>query len=206
MRVEILDIGSGNIKSIQNWIERLHVSTRVVTKASDIKSKFIILPGVGSAGSYMNRLRKSEFDKAIIEHIGNDGRLMGICLGFQIMGHYSQEDNGIEGLGILDCYTEKLNNNSAHNGWEEFNFKRIDLKNQSFNSELKLTRKKNIHGRVFYNHEYGVVNNDNNAYCKIVSDDYSKYSSMIVKDNIIGIQFHPEKSQQTGLDIISMIL
>lgn len=206
MTVEILDIGSGNIKSIQNWIERLSVPTRIVTKASDIKSKFIILPGVGSAGSYMERLRKLEFDKAILDHVGNDGRLMGICLGFQIMGHSSQEDNGVEGLGILDCYTERLDNNSTHNGWEEFNLKKTDLTNQSFKSELKLTRKQNIHGRVFYNHEYGVVYNEESAYNKAVSDEYCKYSSMIVQDNIIGIQFHPEKSQQTGLDIISMIL
>jgi imidazole glycerol-phosphate synthase subunit HisH len=206
MTVEILDIGSGNIKSIQNWIERLSVPTRIVTKASDIKSKFIILPGVGSAGSYMERLKKTEFDKAILHHVNNDGKLMGICLGFQIMGHYSQEDNGVEGLGIVDCYTERLDNNSTHNGWEEFNFKRTDLENQSFNSELKLTKKQNIHGRVFYNHEYGVVNNTDKTYNKSISDEYSKYSSMIVQDNIIGIQFHPEKSQQTGLDIISMIL
>ena len=206
MTVEIIDIGSGNIKSIQNWIERLNVPTKIVSKASEIKSKFIVLPGVGSAGSYMKRLRKLEFDKAILNHINNDGRLMGICLGFQIMGHYSQEDNGVEGLGILDSYTERLTNNSTHNGWEEFNFKRTDLIGQSFNSELKLTRKQNIHGRVFYNHEYGVVSRGDEGYNKIISDEYSKYSSMIVNNNIIGIQFHPEKSQQTGLDIISMIL
>lgn len=206
MTVEIIDVGSGNIKSIQNWIERLSVPTRVVSKASDIKSNFIIMPGVGSVGSYMQRLRKSEFDKAIVDHVNNHGRLMGICLGFQIMGHYSQEDSGVEGLGILDCYTERLANNATHNGWEDFNFKRTDLINQSFSSELKLTRKQNIDGRVFYNHEYGVVNNEDKAYNKVISDEYNRYSSMIVRDNIIGIQFHPEKSQQSGLDIISMIL
>lgn len=206
MRVEILDIGSGNIKSIQNWIERLHVQTRVVSKASDIKSEFIILPGVGSAGSYMKRLREAEFDKAILEHVHNNKRLMGICLGFQIMGHYSDEDNGVEGLGILNCHTKRLADGSAHNGWEEFNFKKTDLLNQSFHSELKLSKKQNIQGRVFYNHEYGVLNHEDGAYNKAISEKYAVYSSMIVKDNIIGIQFHPEKSQQTGLDIISMIL
>lgn len=206
MRVEILDIGSGNIKSIQNWIERLHVPTRVVSKAFDIKSNFIILPGVGSAGSYMKRLKKAEFDKAILEHVHNNKRLMGICLGFQIMGHYSEEDGGVEGLGILECHTQKLTNSSTHNGWEEFNFKKTDLNAQSFHSELKLSRKQNIQGRVFYNHEYGVVNSESTAYNKVISDEYDKYSAMVVKDNIIGIQFHPEKSQQTGLDILSMIL
>jgi glutamine amidotransferase len=206
MIVDILDIGSGNIKSIQNWIEKVNVSTRVVTKATDIKSNFVILPGVGSAGPYMDRLRKKEFDKAILDHIDNNGRLMGICLGFQIMGYSSEEDGGVEGLGILDSHTKRLDNNSIHNGWEEYIFKKSDLQKQSFQSRLKLTRKQNINGRVFFNHEYGVISNAENIFNKKISNKYNKYSSIIVKDNIIGIQFHPEKSQKTGLDIISMIL
>ncbi|MFT5660481.1 MAG: glutamine amidotransferase [Sulfurimonas sp.] len=205
MLVDIIDIGSGNIKSIQNLIEHLNVQTNIVRKTSDLKSNLIILPGVGSAGSYMKRLKEKEFDKAILHHINNNGRLLGICLGFQILGHYSEEDNGVEGLGILNSHTKKLLN-STHNGWENFDFKTNEMKNQSFNSQLKLTRKKNIRGRVFYNHEYAVVNHEEKAYTKTISDQYNQYSSITIKENIIGLQFHPEKSQQTGLNLISMIL
>ena len=206
MYVDILDIGSGNIKSIQNWIERLNVSTRIVTKANDIKSNFVILPGVGSAGPYMDRLKKKEFDKAIYDHVNNNGRVMGICLGFQIMGHSSEEDNGVEGLGLLDFNTKRLEGHAIHNSWEEFSFRKSELLDQSFNNQLKLTKKQNIKGRVFFNHEYGVVCNDTKVYNKVISQELHNYSSFIVKDNIIGMQFHPEKSQHTGLDIISMIL
>jgi len=205
MTVDIIDIGSGNIKSIQNWVERLNIMTRIVKDISELKSNFIILPGVGSVGSYMDRLKNKNFDKAIIEHVNNNGKLVGICLGFQILGKFSEEDNGVECLDILDCYTQKIQK-SSHNGWEKFHLQKINLINQFSYGEMKLTRKQKIDGRVFYNHEYGVISNELNAYNLYIPNKNSKYNSMIVKKNIIGIQFHPEKSQQTGLDIMSMIL
>lgn len=206
MTVEIIDIGSGNIKSIQNWVERLNVPTKVITKATDIKSEFVILPGVGSAGSYMERVKKGDFDKALLEHINNGNRLLGICLGFQLMGYSSDEDGGVEGLNILKGITKKLDKSYSHNAWEKFILRKDELKSQSFNSALKLTKKQNINGRVFYNHEYGFILEDNNSFNKAISVEYDKYSSIVVSGNIIGIQFHPEKSQQTGLDLMSIIL
>lgn len=204
MIVDIIDIGSGNIKSIQNWVERLNIITRIVENVSELKSDFIILPGVGSVGSYMNRLKSKGFDKAIIKHVNNNGKLMGICLGFQILGKFSEEDNGVNGLGILDCYTQRIAG-SSHNGWEKFHLQKKYLLNQFSYGEMKLTRKQKIDGRVFYNHEYGVISKELNAYNLYIPHENNKYNSMIVKNNIIGIQFHPEKSQQAGIDIMSMI-
>lgn len=206
MVVEILDIGSGNIKSIQNWIERVNVPTRVVTKSTDIKSEFLVLPGVGSAGSYMDRMKKGDFDKAVLEHVNEGKRILGICLGFQLMGFSSEEDGGIEGLCLLNGKVERLQKQSSHNGWEKLHFNKNELGEQSFNSQYKLTRKQSIQGRVFFNHEYGFVPNDTKIFTKPISEAYKKYSSLVVKNNVIGIQFHPEKSQQTGLELISMIL
>jgi glutamine amidotransferase len=203
MRVDILDIGSGNIRSVQNFVARLHVPTRVITKAVDIKSEFLILPGVGSAGSYMNRMKSGDFDKAVLEHVYSKKPILGICLGFQIMANFSEEDNGVEGLGIINGRVEKI---PQHNGWEDFNFKSRELEENPFTPKLKLTRRQNIKGRVFFNHEYGFVPNDSSAFNKPISNVYNKYSSMVVKENIIGFQFHPEKSQKTGLELISMIL
>ena len=204
MVVNILDIGSGNVKSIQNWIERLHVPIKIITKATEIDSKFLILPGVGSAGFYMQNLKKGGFDKAIKEHIYNNNSILGICLGFQIMGSFSEEDGGVEGLGILDGRVKKLE--FSHTGWEKFQFKKQDLGEHKFNSKLKLTKKQNIDGRVFFNHEYGFISDSKDVFSKSISDDLKKYSSMVVKNNIIGMQFHPEKSQQTGLELLSMVL
>lgn len=206
MTIEIVDVGSGNIKSIQNWIERLNIQTRVITKANNINSNFVILPGVGSAGSYMERMKKTGFDKAITEHVLEGNKLLGICLGFQIMGNYSDEDGGVEGLSLINGCVKKLRNSTNHNGWEKFSLKKDDLENNSFYSDFKISRKRNINGRVFYNHEYGFINDDISSFNIAISSEYNDYSALVVKNNIIGIQFHPEKSQNTGLELISMIL
>jgi glutamine amidotransferase len=206
MKVDILDIGSGNISSIKNWIEKANVPARVVKNAQDIESDLLILPGVGSAGSYMARIIAGNYDIAIREHLGNGGRLLGICLGFQIMTKYSEEDGGVDCLGLIDGHVERIGIDISHNGWEPLQFRTNEMNEQSFHNQYKLTKKRVLNGRVFYNHEYGVVNKENKSFSTPVSPNFRQYSGLFVKDKIIGIQFHPEKSQITGLDLISMIL
>jgi glutamine amidotransferase len=206
MKVDILDIGSGNISSIKNWIEKANVPARVVTNAKNIESDLLILPGVGSVGSYMRRLRDGKYDVAIREHLNQGGRLLGICLGFQIMTKYSEEDGGVDCLGLIDGHVERIGADTSHNGWEPLKFRTNEMNKQSFHNQYKLTRKRVLNGRVFYNHEYGVVNKENESFSTPVSNHFPQYDGLFVKDKIIGIQFHPEKSQITGLDLISMIL
>jgi glutamine amidotransferase len=206
MKVDILDIGSGNIRSVKNWIEKSNISTRVVTKPEDIQSEMLILPGVGSAGSYMKRMRAGSFDEAIKEHVNRGQRLMGICLGFQLLMEYSEEDGHIDGLGLLRGHVERLSGSISNNGWEQLSFHRHEMNGQNFGSKYHLTQKRIFNGRVFYNHEYGVISRDNEAYTLPVSDKMKQYSGLLIKDNIIGIQFHPEKSQVSGTDLINMIL
>ena len=206
MKVDIVDVGTGNVRSIKNWVEKCNVDARSVRRVDDLVSEVIILPGVGSARPYLDRLRKNLFDTAIIEHVQGGGRLIGICLGFQIMSSFSQEDGGIEGLSLIDAEVKRLENRESHNEWEPFAFRKDQMNGQSFSSSEKLSRKTILDGRVFYNHEYGVINNDPHAFSVPVSLKLNQYSGMFVKDKIIGIQFHPEKSQLTGLELISMIL
>ena len=206
MAVDIIDLGSGNIRSITNWIEKSNISARAVQDVNELTSEVLILPGVGAAGSYMERLRKNAFHTAIINHVGNGGRLIGICLGFQIMCSFSEEDGGVEGLGLVDGEVERLSDERSHNGWESLYLRKDNMKKQTFNAKENLSRKTVLNGRVFYNHEYGVVNKDSEAFTIPVSPEFGQYAGLFVKDKIIGIQFHPEKSQLTGLELISMIL
>jgi len=206
MNVNIIDIGSGNIRSIKNWIEKTNIKCNSVSRASELNANVVILPGVGSAGSYMSRLKNRRFDDAILKHLNQGGRLIGICLGFQIMAKFSEEDNGVCCLGLIDAEVKKLSAEKSHNGWEELSFRKDKMNNQVFNSEQNLTRKRILNGRVFYNHEYGFLNNDNDAFSLPVSQKHEEFSGMFVKDKIIGLQFHPEKSQLTGVDLINMIL
>jgi len=206
MKVDILDIGSGNISSIKNWLQKANISTRVVKNAQHIESELLILPGVGSAGSYMDRLIDGNYDVAIREHLNKGGRLLGICLGFQIMTKYSEEDGGVNCLGLIDGHVERIGSGKSHNGWEPLQFRTDDMNEQLFHNQYKLTKKRVLNGRVFYNHEYGVIDKEDKSFSTPVSTDFPQYDGLFVKDKIIGIQFHPEKSQITGLDLISMIL
>jgi len=206
MLIEIIDIGVGNVHSIENLIHKLNIPTKIISSPKEIKSDFLILPGVGSAKSYMNKLHNSGFDKAIKKHVKEKKKLLGICLGFQILGKYSDEDGGVYGLNLIDGYTKRLENNLSNNTWQEFSIKKENLIEQNFIPKLKLTKKQGIKGRVFYNHEYGFICKDKNCFTKSISTKLNQYSSIVVKDNIIGMQFHPEKSQQTGINLMSLIL
>ena len=206
MKVSILDIGSGNIRSIQFWLENSNIASQVISQANGLDNGLLILPGVGSVGSYMKRLRQGGFDQAILEHLDKGGRLLGICLGFQIMSNWSDEDGGVEGLGIIDGRVERLPNNMSHNSWETIRFNKAKMHGQSLNNEMNYSRKRILDGRVFYNHEYGFVLEDSEAFSVPICTQLDKYSGFLVKDNVIGIQFHPEKSQHTGADLISMII
>ncbi len=141
MLVEIVDIGAGNISSVENLIQKLNVPTKIITNPKDISSDFLILPGVGSAKFYMQKLKETAFDIAIKKHIKQGKKLLGICLGFQVLGKYSQEDGEIECLGVLDGYTKRLENNKSTNAWRDFSIKKEDFEKQNFYPNLKLTKK-----------------------------------------------------------------
>ena len=206
MKVDIVDIGGGNTKSIKDWFERCAVNAKCVQNVDQLEADLLVLPGVGAVKSYMERLQHTAFDSAIVDHVNRGGRLMGICLGLQIMTAFSEEDGGIAGLGLIDAEVKLLKNGVSHNGWEAFSFKKDQMNGQNFFSSEKLIRKKVLNGRVFYNHEYGVINKDPRAFEVPISIELNQYSGMLVKDKIIGIQFHPEKSQLTGSTLLSMVI
>lgn len=209
MHIDIVDLGSGNVRSIENIVTLLNLPAKSVSKPSEISSSTLILPGVGSAGPYMEKIKTAGFDIALKEHAESGKNLIGICLGYQLMTDYSEEDGGVEGLGLIKGHAERLindNNTCSHNGWESFTFRKKLLSNANHIVDNNLTRKQNVNGRVFYNHEYGVICEDDTAINLDISDTLKKYTAMTLKKNIIGMQFHPEKSQNTGLDLLAMLL
>jgi glutamine amidotransferase len=108
MKIDIIDIGFGNINSIKNWLEQLELEVIRVTHAENLKEELCILPGVGSAGPYMERLDALGFTEAIKHHVLKGRRLLGICLGFQILFDHSDEDGGTKLLSILQGKVERL--------------------------------------------------------------------------------------------------
>ena len=131
-------------------------------------------------------------------------------MGFQLLTDFTQEDGGIQGLGLIKGYAEKLKKEEmgfSNNGWSNIAIRKEQILNHSFLGSQKLTKKSIVNGRVFFNHEYGVkINKSNGKRFFIRKDNLSKYVAAFFSKNLIGIQFHPEKSQKTGEELIKLIL
>ena len=141
MVVDVLKVSSGNIGSLKNWIEKTNTSVRIVSEPSDLKSNLLILPGVGAAGPFMAQLEQKGFDEAILKHVANGGRLLGVCVGFQVMGLRSEENSGVQCLGLINGYVEKLRTGISHNSWETLSLNKKQMNGQIFNSEARLSKK-----------------------------------------------------------------
>lgn len=203
MKVDIIDIGVGNISSIENWLDSSNISSERVLYPENLSGNLIILPGVGSAKIYEKRLREGKFDKAIKNHLLNGGRLIGICLGYQILFDFLEEDGGVKGLGLIEGKVVRLKTMKSHTSWENFIFKKNELSNYWLSNKHSKSKKKIIRGRVFYNHNFGVLPSDKKIFnVKIPNSDFSSYT---ITKQIVGLQFHPEKSQITGQTLIEMI-
>jgi imidazole glycerol-phosphate synthase subunit HisH len=204
LSVDIIDLGIGNTVSIKKWFDALGIQSRLIHNPSELNAEVLILPGVGAVKEFMSRIKEKKFDEAIKIHVNNGGRLIGICLGFQVLFESSAENGGVKTLGLWSGQVEKLQNKINHNGWCEFELSSKDFP-PCWRTE-KMTRARHIKGRMFFNHEYGVVSNLEADVALLISEQLSKYKGLIIKDNVMGIQFHPEKSQQTGSQFLKFVI
>lgn len=189
--VKIINIGVGNLLSLHYSLLSINIENKIITSPEEIfNNDTIILPGVGSIKKYMKLLKKNKFEKKIKEHYKNNSKLIGICIGMHALSKFSEEDGGTKCLNIMKTKVVKMHDGQK-NGWEN-----ITLPKKLF--------KQKISGRVFYNHEYGMVKDNFNSFTINILG--KKYISFIKKKNFYGFQFHPEKSQKIGLKILKKLL
>ena len=196
--VNIIDVGLGNVRSIEHWLDRSNLLYKRVPDVESISDDVIIIPGVASAGEYMCRLKERGLDKEIIDRSKQGQKIIGICLGFQILTDYSEEDGGIECLGILKGSTKYIDKRKTHNGWDAFH---LDTRKWSENLYIKKKQKKIASGRVYFNHELRVE-----LECPHATQLDNGITSFSIQDNIFGFQFHPEKSQKSGQELLELII
>lgn len=192
--IAIIDYGVGNLSSIDNALKKLGFDSTVTDDPKEIeKAKGVILPGVGAFKDAMESLRQRGLDNFIVK-LANEGKpILGICLGMQVLYEKSYEDGEWEGLGILKGDIVRFESESLkvpHMGWN----------NLIINKDDDIVKYVKEGEYVYFVHSYYASPCEDHvvAYC-----DYGvKFPAMVSKGNVYGIQFHPEKSGKTGLNIL----
>lgn len=194
--IAIIDYGIGNLKSIYNMFKKVGVESIITSDIETIKNadKYL-LSGVGSSDHGINSLKSASFFKTLEnEVLENKKPILGICLGMQLLTNSSEEGKE-KGLCWIDAQTIKfdLEDKSLsipHMGWNKVN--------ATNNNDIFKNLEEN---RFYFVHSYHVVcNNQKNI---LATANYGKtFTCSIHKDNIYGVQFHPEKSHKFGMQLL----
>jgi glutamine amidotransferase len=193
--ITIIDYGMGNLGSIENMIKKIGYKSITTSDIEKIKSaKKLILPGVGAFDNGTKNLKEYGLidilnQKVLIDKIP----ILGICLGMQLMTKSSEEGN-LKGLGWVDAQAKKFISDKLkipHMGWNIVTHK----KNSKLFDELESEK------RFYFVHSYCVSCNNQDDILTTTPYTYDFVSSY-EKDDIIGVQFHPEKSHKFGMNLI----
>ncbi len=197
--ITIIDYGLGNIRAFVNVYERLNIEIRIAHKPDEIKGATkIILPGVGAFDHAMTQLNHSGMREELEKQVLINGiPVVGICVGMQMLARSSDEGK-LPGLGwidgivkLFDASTIPYKTRLPHMGWNTIDpVKNVPLLD-GFDSQSRF---------YFLHSYYFVCNNPDDV---IATTSYGiKYASAVAKNNIYGIQFHPEKSHSNGIQLL----
>lgn len=200
-KIAVIDYGFGNIKSVLNALAYCGAESRVINSPGNISGYGgAILPGVGSFGPAAEFLKFSGFDKAIHEYAGSGKMLLGICLGFQLFFTKGYENGVYEGLNLIEGEVKKFEFNGnkikvPHMGWNKINVTGTDDAKKMFSG---LSGREDFY---FVHSYYAMPDNKEKASSFCVYG--AEFCSSVAYKNVWGSQFHPEKSGEKGLKILS---
>ena len=198
--IGIIDYGMGNLFSVSQALERLQVDYFISEKESELKkADALILPGVGAFKDAMAILNETGLAGMIREYVGTGKPLLGICLGMQLLFEESEENGIHTGLSLLPGrvvrFSGKTENGDAykvpHMGWN-----RLQWVNPS-----PITANLEEDYAYFVHSYYVVTNQPENVIAK--ASYYEDVPAVVGKENVFGMQFHPEKSSQLGCRVVT---
>lgn len=194
-KIAIIDYGMGNLYSVRNTFASLGISADIADRPEGLaRYDKLILPGVGAFGDAMKELNKKALIKPIRDFVASGRPFLGICLGMQLLLDKSQESRGVDGLKIIPGEVRRFSAQlkCPHMGWNEIVKTRKGLK---IFHELK----KDIY--TYFCHSYYAAPKAKEVV--IGETEYGiRFASVIKEGNVYGMQFHPEKSQETGLKLL----
>ena len=196
----IIDYKAGNVRSIQNMLKKIGYKSMISDKIEDIeKADKLILPGVGNFDYGMEQLEKSGLIPVLNKKVLEDKTpILGICLGVQLFTNGSDEGQR-KGLCWIDAETVSFNNKKLPEGYKIPHMGWAEIK---YNENCRLF--KNMHElppRFYFVHSYHLKANNKNDIIASTTYGY-EFVAGLKKENIIGIQFHPEKSHKFGMQVL----
>ena len=196
--IAVIDYGAGNLRSVTNALLKLGCHPTVTSKPDVVlKADAVIFPGVGAARDVMSSLKKSKLDNAIKEFIGTGKPFLGVCIGMQVLLSSTEEDGGHACLGIVPGTVKRLPQGMKvpHMGWNQVKQK---TSHPIFDG---IPDNENF----YFVHSYYA--NPDDASVQIGATEYGvNICSVLNKGNLIGTQFHPERSDRYGLKFYSNFL
>ncbi|MGH1427749.1 MAG: imidazole glycerol phosphate synthase subunit HisH [Arenicella sp.] len=205
-KIGILDYGIGNIRSVSNAVSHVGFEPELLTSPGDIKGyQHIIVPGVGNFGHAVEEFARFEFGEAMQDYIISGGNCLGICVGMQMLFDMSEESPDVKGLGLISGNVVKMTNQVKgserklklpHIGWSA-----LHLETRSTLAQ-KLLRDVDAHSPFYFVHSYTAQPLSNENLNATVAYGENRIAAMVSNENVIGTQFHPERSGLSGLKII----
>ena len=182
-QITLIDYGAGNLHSVFKAFKYLGSDVEITKDPGAIeKSDAVIFPGVGAFGATMDSIRKFNLETVIKNVIKSQKPFLGICMGMQVLFEEGEENPGVKGLGIFKGKVIKFKRAKKvpHIGWNDVT----------------------SGGKFYFVHSYYVATEDKSIIYGETEYDGEKFTSMIKKDNLIAVQFHPEKSGDMGLELL----
>ena len=203
-RVAVIDYGMGNLRSVAKALETVSSNTQVEITADPQKilsADHIVFPGVGAIRDCMSELQRLQLDDVIHEAVVQKP-FLGICLGMQALMSNSEENNGSQGLNIIegqvrhfDMPPQYKHLKIPHMGWNEVHQNKAHPLWQDIEQD----------SRFYFVHSYFVSPSDANVVAATTAYP-EPFSCAVQKDNLFAVQFHPEKSQHDGLKLLENFL
>jgi len=190
--IAVVDYGAGNLRSVDNALSAIGARYTVVSSAAGVEgASKVILPGVGHFGQIARELDARSLRAAILQHIAADKMFLGVCLGMQVLFASSDEAIGAVGLGILPGVVTKFAapGRVPHMGWNAV----------SRTSDSRLLHNVGADENFYFANSY---------FCPLTAATTATtnhgldFSSVVEVGNVFGVQFHPEKSGQSGLRVL----
>lgn len=195
MKIVLIDHGVGNLRSVEKALTAVGGVIQMTADPRDVaKAEKIVLPGVGAFADAMKGIRERGLIEPILNAVRKDTPLLGICVGMQMLFESSEEQGRHPGLGLLPGSVVRFRDPDLtipQTGWNQIHPRRSDplLQNLDQNSY------------AYFNHTYYCVPDRSEDILAFTQYGVS-YASVVHRENLYGVQFHPEKSQQVGLTVL----